>query len=289
MPGGSLAGRISSNNKEDFQVMFSRIAHVAIYTESYEKMVEFYKGIFGMKQITSGMRDESGQVRSDLGHISDGTIGLALLKRNAGIRSGLDHFGFDVKDIKTVLDRISKSFPEILVKSDLGDIVPFVSVRVKDPVGTHIDISQAGAPNVREGYAEERWDQPRHFNHVALRAIKPALLAEFYKEVFELEEVETAKNNVCLSDGKNYLVIRPCHTSSYVTMNEGLDHIGFKVESLTKAKNDLAGIGISIPQSAPKKIAGGRFGDVTLENLEACVAGKYGTADPDGVLLHLSE
>jgi catechol 2,3-dioxygenase-like lactoylglutathione lyase family enzyme len=34
--------------------MFSRIAHVAIYTESYEKMVNFYKGIFGMKQITSG-------------------------------------------------------------------------------------------------------------------------------------------------------------------------------------------------------------------------------------------
>ncbi|HYT56200.1 MAG TPA: VOC family protein [Verrucomicrobiae bacterium] len=269
--------------------MFSRIAHVAIYTESYQKMAHFYKAIFGMKQITSGMRDESGQARSDLGHVSDGTIGLALLKRNAGIRSGLDHFGFDVKDIKTVLDRISKSFPEILVKSDLGDIVPFVSVRVKDPVGTHIDLSQADAPNVREGYAEERWEQPRHFNHVALRAIDPARLAEFYKEVFELQEVETAKDNVCLSDGKNYLVIRPCHTSSYVTMNEGLDHIGFKVESLAKAKSDLADIGISTPQSAPKKIAGGRFGDVTLENLEACAAGKYGTADPDGVLLHLSE
>jgi catechol 2,3-dioxygenase-like lactoylglutathione lyase family enzyme len=68
--------------------MFSRIAHVAIYTESYEKMVNFYKGIFGMKQITSGMPDESGQRRSDIGHVSDGTIGLALLRRNAGIRSG---------------------------------------------------------------------------------------------------------------------------------------------------------------------------------------------------------
>ena len=269
--------------------MFSRIAHVAIYTESYEKMVNFYKGIFGMKQITSGMPDESGQRRSDIGHVSDGTIGLALLRRNAGIRSGLDHFGFDVKDIKTALDRIRKSFPEILVKDDLGDVVPFASVRVKDPVGTHIDISQEGASNVREGYAQERWDQPRHFNHVALRAIKPALLAEFYKEVFELQEVEAAKDHVCLRDGKNYLVIRPCNTGSYVTMNEGLDHIGFKVESLTKAKSDLASIGISTPQSAPKKIAGGRFGDVTLENLEACVAGKYGTADPDGVLLHLSE
>ena len=61
--------------------MFARIAHVAIYTESYEEMAGFYKTIFGMKQITSGMADESGQRRSDMGHISDGTIGLALQKK----------------------------------------------------------------------------------------------------------------------------------------------------------------------------------------------------------------
>jgi catechol 2,3-dioxygenase-like lactoylglutathione lyase family enzyme len=269
--------------------MFARIAHVAIYTESYEKMATFYKGIFGMKQITSGMRDESDKPRSDLGHISDGTIGLALLRRNPGIRSGLDHFGFDVKDIKTALDRVAKSFPDLLVKSDLGNVVPFASVRIQDPVGVHIDVSQEGAPNVREGYTQERWDQPRHFNHIALRAMKPAALAEFYKEVFELHEVETAKDHVSLSDGKNYLVIRPCHTSSYATMQEGLDHIGFKVEDLTKAKNDLADIATASPQSAPKKVAGRRFGDITLKDLEACAAGRYGTADPDGVLLHLSD
>ena len=269
--------------------MFSRIAHVAIYTESYEKMAAFYKTIFGMKQITSGMADESGQRRSDMGHISDGTIGLALLRRNPGIRSGLDHFGFDVKDIKTVLDRIKESFPDILVKSDLGDVVPFASVRIQDPVGVHIDVSQEGAPNVREGYAQERWDQPRHFNHITLRAIKPALLAEFYKEIFELRQMESAQEQVCLSDGKNYLLIRPCHTASYATMQEGLDHIGFKVEDLSKAKDDLADIGVSYPQSAPKKVAGRRFGDITRTDLEACAAGKYGIADPDGVLLHLSE
>jgi catechol 2,3-dioxygenase-like lactoylglutathione lyase family enzyme len=269
--------------------MFARIAHVAIYTESYEKMANFYKGIFGMKQITSGMTDEFGQRRADLGHISDGTIGLALLRRNPGIRSGLDHFGFDVKDIKTALDRVEKSYPDLLIKSDLGNVVPFASVRIQDPVGVHIDVSQEGAPNVREGYTQERWDQPRHFNHIALRAIEPALLAEFYKEVFELHEVETAKDHVCLSDSKNYLIIRPCHTSSYATMQEGLDHIGFKVEDLAKAKNDLDDIAVTAPQSAPKKVAGRRFGDITLKDLGACIAGKYGTADPDGVLLHLSD
>ena len=75
----------------------------------------------------------------------------------------------------------------------------------------------------------------------------------------------------------------------FVFMQEGLDHIGFKVEDLTKAKDDLADLSVSSPQSAPKQVAGRRFGDITRKDLEACVAGKYGTADPDGVLLHFSE
>ena len=274
--------------------MFARIAHVAIYTESYEKMANFYKSIFGMKQITEGMRDDSGQRRPDLGHVSDGVIGLALLRRNAGVRSGLDHFGFEVKDMPTVLDRISKDYPELLVKNDLRGLsqtVRFAEVRAQDPVGTHFDISQEGVGDVREGYAGELWEQPRHFSHVAIRALQPKALAEFYEKVFELKEVESppANGQICLTDGKAYLVIRPCHTDSYATMKQGLDHIGFRVESLTKTKDDLAEIGNTFPQSKPRRIVGTRFGEVTLRDLEGCVAGTYGTADPDGVLLHLSE
>jgi len=269
--------------------MFARIAHVAIYTENFQKMANFYKSIFGMKQITTGMADQTGEKKADVGHISDGVIGLALLRRNAGIRSGLDHFGFDVEDIKTAVDRIKADYPEILIKSDLGDIVPFVSTRAQDPVGTFIDISQQEAPNVREGYAEDRWEQVRHFNHVTIRAYNPSRLAEFYKKVFELQELESAEDHRCLTDGKSYLVIRSCHTSTYTTMIQGLDHIGFHVDSLEMVKNDLSEIGKSFPQSIPKRIAGGRFGDAALADLEACGAGQYGTADPDGVLLHLSE
>jgi Lactoylglutathione lyase and related lyases len=205
--------------------MFARIAHVAIYTESYEKMAGFYKTIFGMKQITSGMADESGQRRSDMGHISDGTIGLALLRRNPGIRSGLDHFGFDVKDIKTVLDRMAKSFPDILVKNDLGDVVPFASVRIQDPVGVHIDVSQEGASNVREGYTEERWDQPRHFNHIALRALKPALWRNFIKKSSSSKKWNQPKTRSVFPTVKtissSVLVIRvptpPCRKDSTIS------------------------------------------------------------------------
>ena len=88
--------------------MFSRIAHVAIYTESYEKMAGFYKTIFGMKQITSGMADESGQTSIRYRAHKRRNHRPCSAQEKRWIRSGLDHFGFDVKDIKTALDKISE-------------------------------------------------------------------------------------------------------------------------------------------------------------------------------------
>ena len=58
-------------------------------------------------------------------------------------------------------------------------------------MGTHIDIAQEGGDNLRDGYSRgEGWVNPRHLHHIAIRAIKPALLAEFYQRVFELREVK---------------------------------------------------------------------------------------------------
>jgi len=294
--------------------MFAKIRHVAIYTENYERMANFYQTIFGMKKITSGGTDETGRFNPDRGHISDGVIGLALLQRHPGIQSGLDHFGFVVEDIAAVMDSLRQYYPDIMVAKSL-DHVPFAAKRIHDPVGTHIDVSQKGEAKVeehvqegweqvahgtgselafaklREGYIEEGWDQPRHLSHIAIRAKKPSLVAEFYQKVFELRGVEgfSANGEVCLTDGKVYLLIRPCHNRSYRTMKEGLDHIGFKVESLEQAKRDLDDIARSNPQCAPRKITVGTHGAVTQEDIDACMMGRYGTSDPDGVLFDLSE
>jgi hypothetical protein len=39
-------------------------------------------------------------------------------------------------------------------------------------------------------YEEGEWQQPRHLNHLALRAVNPESLAEFYTEVIELQALE---------------------------------------------------------------------------------------------------
>src|SRR4030095_13934205 len=62
-------------------IMETRIKHVAICTENYDRMAEFYKTTFGMKKITNGMTDATGNFSPERGHISDGLIGYALLQR----------------------------------------------------------------------------------------------------------------------------------------------------------------------------------------------------------------
>jgi hypothetical protein len=72
-------------------------------------------------------------------------------------------------------------------------------------------------------------------------------------------------------------------------MRQGLDHFGFAVESLEKAKQDLDELANSFPQAAPKDIAGGIFGHITKEDMDGCRVGQYSLSDPDGIVLDLSE
>jgi catechol-2,3-dioxygenase len=50
--------------------METQIKHVAICTENYDRWAEFYKTIFGMKKITNGMTDASGNYNPERGHIA---------------------------------------------------------------------------------------------------------------------------------------------------------------------------------------------------------------------------
>src|SRR5215203_4574311 len=107
--------------------MDTRIKHVAICTENYDRTAQIYKTVSGMKKITNGMTDASGSYNSERGHSSDGLIGYALLQRQPGISAGLDHFGFEVDDVSTVLEKPAEKYPEVLVSKTL-DYVPFAGI-----------------------------------------------------------------------------------------------------------------------------------------------------------------
>lgn len=270
--------------------MQAKIRHVALFTEKYERLLKFYQTVFGMKQITTRLADETGQQNAERGHISDGTIGYALLAKKAGNNQGLDHFGFEVDDVKETIDRLKRYYPDTLVANAL-DFVPFAGFRSHDPVGTQFDLSQKTMEKVREGYKEDGWEAPRWINHVSIRARKPEMVAEFYTKVFELKGVEefSKDEGISLTDGKVRLLIRPCNDNLYRGMRQGLDHIGFKVENLAKAKQDLDDIAKNLPQSAPQKLGLGKSGVLVENDLNGCPIGKHAFADPDGILMDMTD
>ena len=91
--------------------MSARIRHLALYTENQTGMANFYKTVFGMKRITESFN------QPNHGHISDGLIGLAVLRRRPGFHSALDHFGFEVE------------------RAPLRDCVDFSGYKELDPAG----------------------------------------------------------------------------------------------------------------------------------------------------------
>ncbi len=270
--------------------MFTKIRHVAIHTDNHFRMANFYKTLFGMKKITAGMTDENGNYDKERGHLSDGIIGLALLQRQPGALAGLDHFGFEVEDVQRVKDRLKECYPNVFVAQSQGH-VPFAGLRSHDPDGNQFDLSQKGMTNVREGYLQEGWEQPRWVNHIAIRSARPAYLAEYYQKVFDLQPVEglSGDNSYYVTDGKVTIALRPWDMVKYRGLMAGLDHFGFKVENLEAAKKDIENLPNTAPGSSARKIAIGRDGETRQKNLEGCKLCKHALADPDGVLLDLTD
>jgi len=269
--------------------MIAKIRHVAMYTHNHAAVDRFYQTIFGMRRMTSNTLDETGKQNTHRGHISDGVIGLAILSRYAGMPSGVDHFGFEVNDIKEYVRRMEQHYPQTMIAKGL-DYVPFAGLRSYDPAGTQFDIAQAHIANVREGYNESGWEQPRWINHISIRAGDPSRVAEFYETIFELKEAETYKDDgsICMTDGKVKLLLRPRDNRLYRGLREGIDHFGFKVEDLEKTKTDLAALEETAPPPPSGKFVGGN-GKKNEEDFRRCCLGQHFTADPDGVLIDMSE
>lgn len=269
--------------------MIAKIRHIAMYTHNHAAVDKFYQTVFGMKRMTSNTLDETGKQNANRGHISDGVIGLAILSRYAGMQSGMDHFGFEVDDIKEYVRRMEQHYPKTMIAKGL-EYVPFAGLRSYDPAGTQFDIAQAHIANVREGYNETGWEQPRWINHISIRADDPSRVAEFYEKIFELKEAETYRDDgsICMTDGKVKLLLRQRDKSLYRGLREGLDHFGFKVENLEETKSDLAALTETAPPAPSGQFVGGN-GEKNEEDFRRCCLGQYFIADPDGVLVDISE
>ena len=99
--------------------------------------------------------------------------------------------------------------------------------------------------------------------------------------------------NFYLTDGKLTLILTPWKIEDYQNAEHrgpGLDHLGFKVESMAAFKKDFEILTSVDPEwMAPKAPNSLPEHDVVLRLLSACRYGDHQLSDPDGNFLDVSE
>ena len=168
--------------------MFSKLNHLAITTDHYATVGMFYRAVFGMK--TSGVTDREMSAIS----FGDGYVGMTIIPRRGGRKAGLDHFGIEVKDIDLVRERCAKKFPDIEIVKRPGNR-PFTSYGIHDPAGNYFDLGQPRDKNRAEVYAMDAWKADTTISHFAMRVRDANRVADFYHEVFELEDRKSTRLN----------------------------------------------------------------------------------------------
>jgi catechol-2,3-dioxygenase len=112
-----------------------KLRHLAIVTLHPEKLAKFYGEVFDMKVVHHGKNGST--------FMSDGTITLALLKSQAdGKPVGLNHIGFHVDSRTDVAEQIKEWGLDEPAKRP--DDRPYAEVRMTDPDGNNIDLSEHG-------------------------------------------------------------------------------------------------------------------------------------------------
>ena len=150
----------------------AKLKHIAIASQDPKKTAEFYRSIFGLKQVGNVEGDNAEGV-----YLSDGDINIAILKfKNETLAgeefgmeySGLHHIGFQVDDLSEADARMQAA--EVQPHSEINTIRRSemgnghggrnVALNYSGPDGVMIDISQIGWVGARAKKAGKNGAQP---------------------------------------------------------------------------------------------------------------------------------
>jgi catechol 2,3-dioxygenase-like lactoylglutathione lyase family enzyme len=282
--------------------MLTRIQHAAIVSENFVREARFYEAVLGMKRSKPGSAEEEKAIRTNYAvSISDGYVGVTVIGRKPGYVPGLHHFGIDVDDVQEAITRIKKKYPDVAVLKRPSNR-PFATFGAHDPEGNYFDLTQEDMDNRRDVYAvrpsspqaQAQREQPRRIHHIKLRVMNPAAIASFYRDLFDLKEEEKALEdpNFYLTDGKVTLIVAPWKMSDFEGAGidrPGLEHLGFKVESLEAIKKELAALRETDPEMRERVVSEPKEGERRLALIATCRHGEHQFSDPDGIFIDISE
>jgi predicted enzyme related to lactoylglutathione lyase len=282
--------------------MLTRIQHAAMVSENFVREAKFYESVFGMKRSKPGSAEEEKAIRTNYAvSISDGYVGVTVIGRKPGYVPGLHHFGIDVDDVEEAIARIRNKYPDVAVLRRPSNR-PFATFGAHDPEGNYFDLTQEGMDNRRDVYAvrpsspqaEQGREQARRIHHIKLRVMNPVAIAAFYRDLFDLKEEEKALEdpNFYLTDGKVTLIIAPWKMSDFEGAGidrPGLEHVGFKVESVEAVKRELATLREADPEMRERVISEPKEGERRLALIASCRHGQHQFSSPDGVFIDVSD
>jgi hypothetical protein len=123
--------------------------------------------------------------------------------------------------------------------------------------------------------------------------MNPTALATFYRDLFDLKEEEKALEdpNCYLTDGKVTLIIAPWKMSDFEGAGidrPGLEHVGFKVDSVEAVKRELTALRASDPEMRERIVSEPKEGERRLALIASCRHGQHQFSDPDGVFIDIT-
>lgn len=276
------------SDQAEGKAVFAQIKHIGIRSENPKAPGRFYEALFGMR-TGENMTRGGGAV-----NVGDGYLGININPRSPGCIAGLEHFGITVESVDVVDARLRERYPSVhLLKRPSNR--PFAGLSSHDPAGITFDLSWEELDHRGGVYVDPYRDNPRHVDHIALRVLDPEMVARFYTEVFELEEQEKASDdpNFYLSDGRVTLIVCPWRIADYEggsVIPPGVEHFGFKVESIDALTREMDELAERDPELAPKPW--GNYGtdrESRLGQVSQCKYGDHLVWDPDGVFIDLVE
>jgi catechol 2,3-dioxygenase-like lactoylglutathione lyase family enzyme len=274
--------------------MLSKIQHVAIVSENFVREAKFYEAVLGMRRSKPGSAEEEKAIQTNYAlSVSDGYVGMTIIGRKPGYNPGLHHFGIDVDNVEEACARIKKEYPTVAVLKRPSNR-PFATFGAHDPEGNYFDLTQEGMQNRRDVYVEEARQDPRRVHHIKLRVMNAKAISAFYRDLFELKEQEKALEdpNYYLTDGKVTLIVAPWKMTDFEGAGidrPGLEHLGFRVESVDVVKKQLAALRESDASMPERTVSEPEEGERRLALIASCRHGQHQFSDPDGVFIDISE
>ncbi len=125
------------------------IRHIAIHAKDPERLADFYKSVFTMKEVGTAVSKDTD---STVLYLSDGAFSLALIKNAPVPTFGIQLFGIQVESIQQIEEKLKKSSPFLYEGETAVEITrrpkrgPFMSSYLRDPDGNYIDLSEEGWP-----------------------------------------------------------------------------------------------------------------------------------------------